>query len=160
MSLLQCSAKNRCQRHQEESHAQSGNSPHHVKLSHHWSIIAAALSSFLFLVLSVVSAHLSFPLLPFVASHLCTLVCACVVFFLHFPFPLSPLLFLLFTAQGEILVSTIPPLHLHLSLPLWVGGGVNGHSGPCRETGFVLLDGEEGSERVTLKDISWGVDTL
>lgn len=72
-----------------------------------------------------------------------------------FPFPL---LFLLFTAQGEILVSTaLPPpplLYLHLSLPLWVGGGVKRSFGPWREMSFVFPDEEEGSERVTLMDVS------
>lgn len=43
-------------------------------------------------------------------------------------------------------------------LPLWVGGGVNGHSDHGEKQRSVLLDEEEGSERVTVMDVEFSTD--
>ena len=126
MSLLQCPAKNCCQRHQEESDAQPGKSPvspdSHTEPSHHCSITAAALSCCFFIPCSFCLSPSLLSLFPFVASHLRSLVCAPVVFFSSFPFPLSPPpLPPLYDPGRDSCKYRTPPLHLHLFLFGWVG---------------------------------------
>lgn len=92
----------------------------HVKPPHHCSVTAAAFSCcfFYFLFFLSLSQHVSpchcCPALLCIYTHSC--LCPSCPSSL-FPFPLSRPLFLhfffFFTAQGEILVSTVPPLHLH-----------------------------------------------
>lgn len=97
-------------------------------LQHHSSCFL--LLFFFFCVLAVtVSVHLSYHCCPFSASYLHTLVCTPLSFLYFFmSLPLSPLLFLLFYGPGrDSCKYPASSLHLHLSVPLWVGGGVSGH---------------------------------
>lgn len=124
--------------------------PANIKLSFHRSIGAAALSCCLFnffscrcLSLSLLSVIVGLCWFTLTYTHLCPSCLSSVS-----PFPLSPLLFLLFTAKGEILVSILPvrtfTCHFLFGWPFR----------PCREMSFVLLDEEEGSETVIFMDVS------
>ena len=105
----------------------------HRKASHHCSTIAAAFPAVCLFPCSFWHCLSPSSLVPYVAPHLRPLVCAPLVFPLYFPFLFSPLLFLLFMAQGEILVSTVP------HAPPLVTSSLGGWGSPRSVKRLVLL---------------------